>query len=300
MPTINPGVSFGFGSDQLGRRSYAKTWHCETERRTVGPLQILQALFIQYGVQQGVHYVHYFSGHPDFEEDTGAFCTRIGLDMIPESLGQAWNITANYEPVDPQYLDFEDPTAIPIRVRWGGSRLQENVDRDIDDKPVVNSAGDPFMDPLVRDRSLEVLSIQRYEALYDPALAALYRDSINDADITILGRVFPARTVRVEKIEADLQWHNTFGPFWILDYEFLIDPRGWRVKVLDRGLNRIDTANAGKLIPITNKGVLITVPVLLDGSGQPLPEPLPSGTDPVFLSFKEYYERDFTVFNFPV
>lgn len=297
MPTFNLEPEVEYEENILGQRSYGVTYWCEAENRNIGPRVIRNAFYTATGINIGSPFKWYHSLHPYYEIDPGAVCTAIRLRHKPEGLGQAWSVMAQYEPFDPDRINPDDPTAVPILIRWGSATVERSIEIDLDNKPVVNSAGEPFMDPLAREIKLETLSVRRYEASYDPLVAGLYRGAVNDAAWTVRGRTFAARTVRCLEITADEQYHNDFGIFYVVDYEFLVDPAGWRAGILDRGLRMKVGAN---IVPIYRGGIPITVPCLLNGSGVPLPEPLPVGTPPVNLTFKVYPERDFTAFNFPV
>lgn len=296
MPTFNLEPEVEYEENILGQRSYGLTYWCEAENRNIGPRVIANAFYTATGIKIGVPFKWYHSLHPYYEIDPGAVCTSIRLRHKAEGLGQAWTVAVQYEPFDPDRINPDDPTAVPVLIQFGAQRIEEDVDIDRNNRPVVNSAGEPFLKAATRPRSLESFHARRYEASYNPDVAGLYRDSINDAAWTVRGRTYPAKTMRCEAIQADEQYHNDFGIFYVVDYEFAYNPDGWQPKILDQGLRMKSGAN---IIPIYRDGIPVTVPVLLNGSGAPLPEPLPVGTPPVYLSFKFFDERDFTAFNFP-
>jgi hypothetical protein len=72
-----------------------------------------------------------------------------------------------------------DPLQRPIRISWGESEMTAPIDRDINNKPIVNSAGDPFDPPESRTIKVKRLTIRRFEPFFDLAKAETYEDTIN-------------------------------------------------------------------------------------------------------------------------
>src|SRR4051794_13495195 len=98
-----------FDEDVTGKRAYVRVWHCEADDNRVGPLAIRTQLFLQKGITIGVPYVSEAFLSPYYEFDNGAVCSRIHCDHISGSQGKAWNITTNYDPIDPDRVNPDDP-----------------------------------------------------------------------------------------------------------------------------------------------------------------------------------------------
>jgi hypothetical protein len=180
---------------------------------------------------------------------------------------------------------------------WGFSQFTRPVAKDLDGKAIQNSAGEWFDPPPEIDDSRPILTIQRNQALWSPALAIQYQDAINSEPF--LG--FAKGVVKVAGISATNQIENGQA-FWSVTYEFHFRRDGWELKVQDRGQNRKwkdgDRPDLqGKLIPIGDGGIFTSVAVPLDGNGQPLQDPGP--TNVKYQTFTVYKSLPFSALGVP-
>ena len=176
----------------------------------------------------------------------------------------------------------------PPEIQWGFAQFQRNTDRAIDGTAIVNSAKDPFSDPVEIDDSRPVLSVTRNELTFNSSLAYIYRDAVNSD-------VFQGAAkgqVKVSNISSTRVKHpnTSIGFFWKTSYEFHFNPNGWDRYILDQGYREL---KSGKKQNIMVQGVIVQEPALLDGAGLQLP---PAGT-PKFKKFKVYPELPFSIFN---
>jgi len=177
--------------------------------------------------------------------DPFAFVRRI----VPESLGKGqilWRVTAEYyTPGGGGAGDSTNPLDQPADVSWGFEQISQQVDEDLDGKPVVNSAKVKFMTQPEISFARPVLSISRNEARFDSALAAEFcggRGAVNSDPFY----GWPKGTVRVRNISAQSQRAGDFA-FDRVTYELIFDSEGWLLRPLDIGLHEL---KEGKLVPI--------------------------------------------------
>lgn len=181
----------------------------------------------------------------------------------------------------------ENPLDEPADIQWGFAQFQKPVQYDINNQPILNSAGDPVTDQEIDDSRL-VLTVTRNEASFNPLLAFQYRDAVNATPF----KGCPIGTVKVANIGA-VEKHDKpdFGVYYTVTYTFHFDPKGFDRIILDQGYReKID----GKMKHILVQGQKITEPHLLDGTGKKLPV----DGQPRFKTWRVYPRLPFGVFNF--
>jgi hypothetical protein len=162
--------------------------------------------------------------------------------------------------------------------------------QDKDGSPVVNSAGDPFDPPLMRDDSRPILTYKRNQALFIPSMAQQYRDAVNSD--SLLGA--DPKTVKIADVQCEMALDPIIGVYNRVSWEFHFAslPNGWKFSVLDQGCKQLNSDSSSQEV-INFFGTPTNSPVLLDGNGSPLPP----GEDPVFLTFEGYDELSFAALN---
>lgn len=248
----------------------------------IGPATAIEALISYAGVNLGVEY------NNGVESDAFSWCRNISCEEENRD-GLSYILTCEYGPFD-LVRNPENPLDKPIDLEWDDVVFQAPVDEDIDGNAIVNSAGDPFDPPLMRDQSREVLTITWNQATFDQAWAKSLRDHINTD--SFMGS--DPYTVKVKGIKGKLEYNAIAGYFWKVQYVFEFKESTWIESILDAGMRQLDPTT-GVLDVISIEGTPATTPVpLLDGA------PLPDGEDPSYLDFHIYQEISFTsTFNFP-
>lgn len=130
---------------------------------------------------------------------------------------------------------------------------------------VVNTVVDPF-DPLpevFRSHHLITITIHRLPADLNWTARSAFMDSLNDAGFQLLGRTYPAKTLRCTAYDVESVWETgasgmTF--FFKLTVQLEYDPDGWQPKIL----------NTGRRKKVAGKAVAI-----VDAAGQPVADPVP-------------------------
>lgn len=232
-----------------------------------------------------------FESHPN-----NVFATARSLS-IKNAQGLIWTARCEYstEPLtqdERERAEEPNPTNRSVKVSWSTSNYDKPVVKDVDDKGVVNSAGD-FYDP-PPSVPWERLSFHFRKNYSSPSpWISAYCNSVNDSDISILGIAIPKGMARFcqpsgseEREENGQVYHET-------TWDIEVDVRTWQLEVLDEGLRQVDSADTTKRINITDDdGNEITAPALLDGSGYKLDNP--DLDNAVFNEHKVYYEKDYT------
>jgi hypothetical protein len=220
------------------------------------------------------------------EKDTRAHCTSLSATPTEED-GCQWDVTAEYGPYDAAEFP-ENPLSRDPEISWEYRRDQEAAEKDIDDNPVQNTAGDSFDPPLLKDVRKPILKLTRNEANFDPGLSYLFHDKVNDAPW--FGAA--AGYVKVEGITPQRVFNQLIGWYWQVQYEFLFDARTHDPTILNQGFKQL--VDGRQVLCTDADGEVVTSPVWLDETGTQID---PTGT-PVYLQFQIYKRTDFGVFNF--
>jgi len=174
----------------------------------------------------------------------------------------------------------EDPLSEPADISWDDGEYSVLYDMDIDGEEVVNSMGEPFDPPLMRDISDPVLIIERNQASFSPTTKLTYQD-------TICAEVFYGAAVgraKMGKIKARSVYAAV--AYWRARYEVQFrmntpadvpDEKAWWRCILDQGVKYKD---ADGNVQLTPNGELVLLAA--DGTRIPLGDP------PHWLYFREY------------
>lgn len=262
-------------TSESGVRNYMRTFLVKTDDKTDSAYDLLTS-----GSLPDVGDVH-----PD---DIGAWCTSVK----PRNVGATpffWNVTVSYSS-DKELND--DPLLDDPDISWGSQKFQEPIVDDINGDAVVNSAGDPFDPPIMRDVSREVVTITANVASV-PAWVFSYKDRLNNATITIDGISILAEKAKCDDITVANKAERNEIEYYPLTIRLSLREEGWAKQVLDVGFNEID-GSAGRAAILLDDGTEPKSPVPLDGNGQRLSNPTTETA--VILSFDIYPQVDFTVF----
>ena len=213
--------------------------------------------------------------------------------------GQQWRVYVTFSddvPCDPD--DPDDPIDDPQELSWSTSRFQRPVEKDRDDKAILNGAGDPFEPAIEVDDAHDVLTVVRNEPFNDYTLsfARIYKNKINSAEF--FG--YPIGEAKCQDISATRQILGC-DFFWRITYVFEFRKGGWQPNVLQQGFRYLESpANAfgqSSSSPKTATDELkqpFNTQVLIKNDGTILAP----GEEPEFKTFNVYQEIDFNDLGF--
>jgi hypothetical protein len=283
------------------QRTYELLYRYECDNREDGPVTIRQSINPSTGKKwTPLMGSYYYVNATEF--DAGAFVTDEDWTLESASANPehaTWLLKLSYGPFDTS-LFGSNPLDWPPILWWGSHKNDKVIEADINDNAIVNSAGDRFSDPDVKDDSRDILFFQRNEAVsgFDPTFTGQYRDCINTADWVQGSVTFPQYSVKFSDrtIDKPVYDSNSQTYYYVATYTFEIDwKKKWKKIKLDQGFAVLDSGSPPKQKRLTDsKGQPLGEPTLLNGSGQELS---PIGSTPVYLDFDVYDEIDFGVFN---
>lgn len=177
---------------------------------------------------------------------------------------------------------FVSPTLNPLdedpEIEWGNLDIEVIIERDINDNPITNSAGDVVDPPLTDTRTLQVCRITRNEKKWDPEKQRFFIDTTNNATLRVAGLRLFAGQGRLRRYTGRNASRNG-QDFFIVNYEIIVASLDieaqddsllfHRREYIDQGFNIIV---GGKLVEITkDDGSKLDVERKLDGTGELLP-----------------------------
>lgn len=243
-----------------------------------------------------------------YGDDIAAVCTGRSARRIDASR-LVWEVTARFEWRPEDSDDDEDPLDRDPKIRWTSQLFNKPIVKDRNGDALVNSAGEYFDPPVEVDFVRWTANIQ-FNATSIPTNIRSYAGAVSNGAITIDGESISTGKARVVGLDiSEVQyWGEAQTPYRSItmaiecrddeddDFELSILDQGMHSKGADDSLQDIfidppDDAPAGAQPERT------TVPVLLDGSGQPLATPS-DPTTAVFLPFDNpaIREKDLTIF----
>jgi hypothetical protein len=213
---------------------------------------------------------------------------------------QSWLVEVDYGPYDGNTFG-NDPTAWPITVSFGGTQVEETRTYDRNGNPIVNSAGDPFAEPVTIERSRSTITIERRELVHYSAgppasgfsltLAQTYSDTVNQftwngfaAGTCRMGTIMTSGPPQYDAVNDDY--------FYTVIYPVFLNRDGWARKLLDQGFAYLDGSNKLRQV-LGSDGQASKEPVLLDGTGHQLAH----GGTPAFMTYDVYDAIDWAGLN---
>lgn len=216
------------------------------------------------------------SAHPS---DASAWC--IALDVECYEGWKSWRVTASYSS---ERAMAEDPTEDPAAISWDSEQFQTPLIEDNAGDAVVNSAGDPFDPPIMRDDSRRVATVVKNLATV-PSWILSYQDAVNSDSFTIDGVSVTAGQAKMQRVTVSELQERNGTPFRVVTFQIHFQRDGWNFRPLDAGFRELDGTDR---IQILNSGDSepVNAPVPLNGSGAAIDNP--TSATCVFLDFDGY------------
>mgnify|MGYP000389167234 CR=1 FL=1 len=235
--------------------------------------------------------------HPD---DSFAIC--VGRQAVQNPKDHLlWMVTCDYSTDWTPPESETDPTNFRDKVTIGTTFYELPFYEDaITGEGIMNTAGDPFDPPLMREVAVTTFRIVKNVGSIPSWLLSM-RNTINDADITIRGVSIAKNLARLRAVEISDELYKNAILYYQVDLEIEVDELGHGAYVLNDGLNELYDGyggTPGDKRPIMDTGEMIQTPapLALDGSRIPVTD-LPDSA--IILQFQRYPEADFSVLNLP-
>ena len=324
------GVTNRSAQNSAGRRTYSVTFRLSTNDKADGPFTV--------------------GSHPDlpvigslWPEDRAAYCNHLSVENSDPWRG--WLVTAQYtdertygtslnptggaaggnpgtgKPDNPYKGEnaVSDPVYDGAKISWSGHTYEEVITNDaVNGTPILNSAGDPFAEPVTREVTDAICTVSYSSTDGPPSEVLALQNKVNDEAIEVDGRTFPARSMRMQNLTVgpneyrgntlyrtiSFQLKYRSGRTFRVGGQEVNDPSaGWSAILLSTGYSQVKTdINTGeqKKAPCLNPdGTLVTEPALLGFAGdQIVVDDFTLAAMQEKAHYEEYYiyeQGDFTI-----
>lgn len=189
----------------------------------------------------------------------------------------------------------ENPLLDRPVVTWTGATESKAIYKDRDDKPILNTAGDPIIDT-IEENIIGATVKSNVSGL--PTWILSYRNATNDAPFTLRGLGVAANVARFVlpgNFLSEIKERNGVY-YYEFTYELKFDEQDLHYgKLLNAGFReKVTIEEVEQLRNITNSdGTEISEPAPLDIDGAKIEQPTPENA--VLVTVKKYYEKDFSV-----
>jgi hypothetical protein len=184
---------------------------------------------------------------------------------------------ANGTAPNPGQSKDTEADARPPNVKVSRKEVSKVLEKDaVSGDRIVNAGvGDPF-DPLpevFRSHHLITFTFARLPANLNWSTRSAFMDTLNAAGFVILGRTYPALSLRCTAYDVGSVWDKgasgmTF--FFELTVTVEYDPDGWQPKILNTGRRKLVAGSVGE--PELNPPRRVAI---VDHNGQPVADPVP-------------------------
>lgn len=216
--------------------------------------------------------------------DPYAYCNDLQISQPDPWTG--WQVAVSWST---ERELSEDPNSQPAVTDWDGEQFQSVVVFDKDDNAVVNSAGDPFDPPIMRDDSRLISTTVKNMATV-PTWIMSYADAVNSDAFTIDGFPVAIGQAKMQRPRVSKQQFRNDIPYREVTFTIHYREDGWKSEPLDQGFREISGSTRVNITDDNDDP--ISAPVPLNGSGAALAAPTP-GTA-VFLNFDIYKTLPFS------
>jgi hypothetical protein len=245
-----------------------------------------------------------YGGHTEATSVLRSYDVRLKNAAASQYL---WLITCEWGPLEDgedNNQDETNPLNRSAQYAWEDEVYTKVVDKDRENKAILNSAKKPFDEPLEIEETRGVLVVSINVA--DLGACIFYnrrfQNAVNRTTWNIGSQSAPPRTVLCRSVSASrLQTENSYT-YYSLEFRFAFKEDGdtWDEKILNRGLMKQivnlqpdgDPATADDFdweVIKDNKGNVITEPVMLDENGMPLKK----DAEPTYSTYRVRREVDF-------
>lgn len=267
------------GDDTETEHRYTRTWRVVTDTPLDGPMVVLEAKDPTDGWQKVAQV------NDRYEElnvltgavlrfDENSVCVERRCEPDADDM-QAWTVTA-------EYVGLDDPTNLPAEAKYQPVPYQEALVDDLDGKPVLNSARQPFEQGIAVERGRFRLVLVQNVLTWNPVEMEAYQHTTNQNAFQPCGPnspyIFDPGTCKLASLSASLvRRAGTRSFYWRRRAEIDFKADGWKVKVRDAGTHYLQ-GGVGPPLPFHAGGAGVTGLLKPNGDrvakGDPVPAPL--------------------------
>jgi hypothetical protein len=180
-------------------------------------------------------------------------------------------------------------------IKFSGQSTTQPCYYDKDNKPVTNSAGNQFDQPVPQTISDELISVTYSTTSDQSAALAAARETVCNGSVSFtikgISRTYPHRGLKCLAAEQSVAVTDGSGAnVYRVTANFLARIDTFQTKILDQGYMQLNGSGTGVVVINDTNGDKVTTPQNLDGAGH---YQVPTAT-PVYITFLIEPETDFT------
>ena len=202
-----------------------------------------------------------------------------------------WNVEVDYS-TEVQLPENNNPLSEPAIITIGDADHTRIKLTDSDGNPVLNTAGDPYLDPPPEDEETDmVFSIEKNISTRLPPWLWQYRNVVNSDAFRIRGLTFDPGKGKVKGIKVGAEQTRNDIPFCVLSFEIHCRDDGWTLflpnvgyyQLIDTTKTQVGLINGKKPPKFLRQEILVrsengaadkpTVPQWLDKKGALITDP---------------------------
>lgn len=271
MSIVSCKLTSASGSESGEGPSYELGYHVLTDDRDDGPAVVQGATGWTYGATYAI-------GN---DSDARAIAMSIQSTQVSDGHFNDWAVDVSFG-VPPGGNDsVTNPLLDEIEERVNWSSTTRTVYVDGGNSPILNPAGDHYVDGIDADDNLPTITYSLNQSAFPVATAMVVRNAVN----SIAWKGFPAGTVKVESMTSDRKFNSWIGVYYGVSYTFGVNPDGYEREILARGFREL-VSGSPKPIFDAETGQLTREPQMLDAAGA-------LTTTPYFQTLSLYPQLDF-------
>lgn len=245
-----------------------------------------------------------------FTRGSEPLASSVGDPSEPEII---WSLKCEYtndkNKVNPNDSPLYPDT--PAKISWAWEKKEIPIDKDRDDKPIRNSAGDPY-DPAFKVEfplPVKTITVNVGEDEFDAEWAQDWMMAINsdtyDGAEEERALVMDITATQEEYTEGEDEEEETIR-YWALTIKIGFNFVSWQPELLSQGYRELvddpDSPGNKLLQPITVAGRDVTNPIPLNEDGEALIGPTELGAEGEnahFTEYNVYHKKSFAALEFP-
>ena len=192
-----------------------------------------------------------------YEYDSGVFASSITLNEVSYGTAETvFSFTVDYEYSDGSLnTNSASPLTEPPKVSFATAKYAEPFEQAYNDTekgepitPVLNSAGQPFDPPAIKDKVNTIVTIQYNKRTFNGSWIQEFTGTINASNVSVAGISVPANCGRINEIGASNNFDENGAEYWTISISIEISNTFFYRKILDQGMMAL--ASNGKAEPI--------------------------------------------------
>lgn len=240
-------AAFAASYDRRNLGTYRGSWIVETNGSNETPKAVLNAALSVTSPNDPIPAL-YDTYSYEGESDSYAYAQQF--EIVPRERGSTslWTINVTWSPLPEgkEENDFDtNPLLRGVEYAFDWEVYTEIVDKDKDDKQIVNTAGKPFDVNVEMERSRSVIVASYNVASFATVVqkSIKYQDAVNSVTWSLNGATIQPRYALCRNVQSSGLITEPGGSYYRLNFRVALNAQNWDEKLLSRGFGYLQVAN---------------------------------------------------------